>query len=86
MARRYTSVPGIGRCSIVLEGHDEEQQRRARLVFQIETGRVFLVTTPASSVNATPVTQYPTSELLDHLSAFTWWLPLGPVLAEGDED
>ena len=84
MARRYTTVPGIGRCTVVLEGIDSEQRRRARLVFQVETRRVYLVTMPASHAPA-PVSQYPTDELLDRLRVFTWWLPLGPVLDDDDE-
>ena len=84
MARRFTSLPGIGRCTVVLEGLDIERRKRARLVFQVETGRVYFVS-PAAGGGPTPVTSWPTAELLDRLSTFTWWLPLGPVLDESDE-
>ena len=87
MARRFTTFPGIGRCTVVLEGVDEERRQRARLVFQVETGRVYLVTTHGTTSAPTPVTHVPTFELLDRLGTFTWWLPLGPVGDEsGDED
>jgi len=85
MARRYTTVPGIGRCTVVLEGIDAEQRQRARLVFQVDTQRVYLVTIPAHTAPAA-VSDYPTGELLDRLRVFTWWLPLGPVLDENDDE
>ena len=86
MARRFTTLPGIGRCTVVLEGVDDVRRQRARLVFQIETGRVYLVTSPGPASTPTPVTGLPTFELLDRLGMFTWWLPLGPVGDESDDE
>lgn len=85
MARRFTTLPGIGRCTVVLEGVDEEQRKRARLVFQVDTGRVYLVTTPSGKNGPAPVTDCPTLELLGRLSVFSWWLPLGPVINESED-
>ncbi len=86
MARRFTSVPGIGRCTVVLEGVNPDRRQRVRLVSQTETRRVYLVSTPASAFPPDPVTGYPTVQLLERLQEFDWWLPLGPVLDENDED
>lgn len=86
MARRFTTLPGIGRCTIVLEGHDEEQRKRARLVSQVDTGRVYLVTNPTGRNGPAPVTERSTHELLSALSAFTWWIPLGPAIDESEEE
>jgi hypothetical protein len=85
MARRFTTLPGIGRCTVVLEGIDGDRRQRARVVFQVATGRVFVITTPATQACVTPVTRYPTHELLEILGAFEWWLPLGPVFDESDD-
>lgn len=86
MARRFTTLPGIGRCTIVLEGVDDDRRQRARLVFQVNTGRVYLVTASGAGASPSPVTACPTRELLDRLAMFTWWLPLGPVGDESDDD
>jgi hypothetical protein len=86
MARRFTTLPGIGRCTIVLEGVDDDRRQRARLVFQVNTGRVYFVTASGSATSPAPVTACPTIELLDRLAMFTWWLPLGPVGDESDGD
>jgi hypothetical protein len=86
MARRFTTLPGIGRCTIVLEGVDDNRRQRARLVFQVETGRVYLVTSPGAASKPMPVTTCPTFDLLDHLGMFSWWLPLGPVGDDSDDE
>lgn len=85
MARRYTTISGLGRCTVILEGTNGQSRQRVRLAHQVETGRVYFVHTAGNKSAFSHVTGWPTMLLLAKLDSFDWWIPLSSV-EEGDID
>jgi len=81
MARRYTSISGLGRCSVILEGSNGHSRQRVRLAQHLDSGSVFFVHSAGSRNAFSHVTGWPTMLLLAKLDQFDWWIPLGSVEA-----
>jgi hypothetical protein len=75
MARRFARISTLGQCAVILDGVAYDPPRRARLVQQIATGRVFLVALADQETHLMSVTELPTNALLDHLAEYTWQAP-----------
>ncbi|CAN5629593.1 hypothetical protein BH09CHL1_BH09CHL1_03960 [soil metagenome] len=85
MARRFTTISGLGRCTVILEGSNGESRQRVRLAHHVDTGLVYFVHTAGSKSAFSHVTGWPTMALLEKLDHFEWWIPLGSV-DEGGAD
>lgn len=87
MARRYTTISGLGRCSVILEGSNGHSRQRVRLAQHLDSSAVFFVHSVGSRNAFSHVTGWPTMLLLAKLDQFDWWIPLGSVEAsESDQD
>lgn len=75
MARRFARISTLGQCAVILDGVAYDPPRRARLVQQVETARIFLVGHNEQGAHFLPVTELPTGALLDALDEYTWQAP-----------
>ena len=75
MARRFARISTLGQCAVILDGVAYDPPRRARLVQQTASGRVFLVTHDDQGTSVLQVTELPPGALLDRLAAYTWQAP-----------
>ena len=87
MARRYTNISGLGRCTVILEGTDGKSRHRVRLAHQVESGQIYFVHSAGNKSAFSHVTGWPTMQLLAKLDSFDWWIPLSlPEETDGDDD
>lgn len=86
MARRFTTISGLGRCTIILEGTNGQSRQRVRLAHHTESGKVYFVHTAGSKSAFSHVTGWPTMQLLAKLDTFDWWIPLTLVEEDNDPD
>lgn len=86
MARRYTRLPGIGRCTVRLDGFDARGRLHAWIYQAVETNRVYLVKRAGRRLETWAVTDRPTAELLEAMSDFHWQISIGSPLDPDDQE